>query len=68
MNSKQPLDKYLMYAKLIRCFMVASMLPSHPLGLKAVPVGVIVLIIMCAKPEKRLSLHLEKYISTLQLI
>lgn len=68
MNTKQPLDEYLMHATLIRCFMVASMLPSHPLGLKTVPARVIVLIIMCAKPEKRLSLHFEKYISMLQLI
>lgn len=55
MNTKQPLDEHLMHSELIRCFMAANVLPSHPQGLESAPtVGVIVLIITRAKPEKRL--------------
>lgn len=47
-----------MHSALIRCFMVASMLPSHLQGLEAaLAVRVIVLTI---KATKRLSSHLEK--------
>lgn len=49
--------------------MAANMLPSQPLGLEsALTVGVIVLISMRAQPDKRLSLHFEKYFSVLQLV
>lgn len=57
-NTKPPLDGYLMHAALIRCFMVANALPSHPLRRQS---EAIVLIIMCATPEE------EALIAFLQL-
>lgn len=48
-NTKRPLDEYLMHAALIRCFLVANTLPCHPLRRQS---EAIVLIIMCAKPEE----------------
>lgn len=63
-NAKHAPDAFLMHSALIRCFMAASMLPSHLQGLEAaLAVGVIVLTI---KATKRLFSYLEKSFFSVQ--